>query len=318
MGTQGTNKANRIIYLIPLLATLLWGSNFLVGKNILQHVPPFTLGLLRWSFALIVLLPFTWKTLCENWKLYLRYWKEIVLMGFFGIAFFTGVVYWGMEHTNTVNASLLSSLSPIFITIVAYFMLHERINSNQVIGIILSLLGVLWIVSKGHIGTIADMRLNNGDIVLILSNVMMAIYSVMLRKTADRLPGLIGFTLIVLAGVITAVPLMLVEVSFRPVQLFLWSNLWSIAYLGIFSSVIAFFCWTKTVHLLGPTKASPFMNLVPVFATMFAVLFLGEALLVPQVIGGVFVLLGVYWSSRPKKSLVPISHTNPRVQELKL
>ncbi len=220
--------------MIPLLATLLWGSNFLVGKNILHHVPPFTLGFLRWSFALIVLLPFTWKSLCENWEFYLKFWREILIMGFLGIALFTGLVYWGMEHTNTVNASLLSSLSPIFITIVAYFMLHERINSNQIIGILLSLLGVLWIVSKGHIGTFADIRLNNGDIVLILSNVLMAIYSVMLRKTADRLPGLIGFTLIVFAGVLTSVPLMMVEVSFRPVQLFLWENLWSIAYLGIF------------------------------------------------------------------------------------
>ncbi|MCR8982336.1 DMT family transporter [Brevibacillus laterosporus] len=316
MGTQGI-KINRIVYLIPLLATLLWGSNFLVGKNILHHVPPFTLGFLRWSFALIVLLPFTWKSLCENWEFYLKFWREILLMGFLGIALFTGLVYWGMEHTNTVNASLLSSLSPIFITIVAYFMLHERINSNQIIGILLSLLGVLWIVSKGHIGTFADIRLNNGDIVLILSNVLMAIYSVMLRKTADRLPGLIGFTLIVFAGVLTSVPLMMVEVSFRPVQLFLWENLWSIAYLGIFSSVIAFFCWTKTVHFLGPTKASPFMNLVPVFATMFAVLFLREELLFSQIVGGVLVLLGVYWSSRPKKSLVPISSTNPQVQELK-
>ncbi|MGG1442264.1 DMT family transporter [Brevibacillus laterosporus] len=316
MGTQGI-KINRIVYLIPLLATLLWGSNFLVGKNILHHVPPFTLGLLRWSFALIVLLPFTWKSLCENWEFYLKFWREILLMGFLGIALFTGLVYWGMEHTNTVNASLLSSLSPIFITIVAYFMLHERINSNQIIGILLSLLGVLWIVSKGHIGTFADIRLNNGDIVLILSNVLMAIYSVMLRKTADRLPGLIGFTLIVFAGVLTSVPLMMVEVSFRPVQLFLWENLWSIAYLGIFSSVIAFFCWTKTVHFLGPTKASPFMNVVPVFATMFAVLFLKEELLFSQIVGGVLVLLGVYWSSRPKKSLVPISSTNPQVQELK-
>nr|WP_236645875.1 DMT family transporter [Brevibacillus sp. VP] len=83
------------------------------------------------------------------------------------------------------------------------------------------------------------------------------------------------------------------------------------------SSVIAFFCWTKTVHFLGPTKASPFMNLVPVFATMFAVLFLREELLFSQIVGGVLVLLGVYWSSRPKKSLVPISSTNPQVQELK-
>lgn len=317
MGTQG-KKANRIVYLIPLLATLLWGSNFLIGKNILHHVPPFTLSFLRWSFALIVLLPFTRKLLRENWQFYLRFWKEVVVMGFLGIALFTGLVYWGMEHTNTVNASLLSSLSPIFITVVAYFMLHERITSNQVIGILLSLLGVLWIVSKGHIGTFAEIRLNNGDIVLILSNVLMAIYSVMLRKTADQLPGLIGFTLVVFAGVITTVPLMMLELSYRPVQLFLWENLWSIAYLGIFSSVIAFFCWTKSVHFLGPTKASPFMNLVPVFATLFAVLFLREELLLSQIVGGMLVLLGVYWSSRPKKSLASISSTNPQVQELKL
>ncbi|MGG1267940.1 EamA family transporter [Brevibacillus laterosporus] len=94
MGTQGI-KINRIVYLIPLLATLLWGSNFLVGKNILHHVPPFTLGFLRWSFALIVLLPFTWKSLCENWEFYLKFWREILLMGFLGIALFTGLYIGG-------------------------------------------------------------------------------------------------------------------------------------------------------------------------------------------------------------------------------
>ncbi|MGG3874375.1 EamA family transporter [Brevibacillus laterosporus] len=70
----------------------------MIGKNILHHVPPFTLSFLRWSFALLVLLPFTWKLLRENWEIYLRFWKEVVVMGFLGIALFTGLVYWGMEH----------------------------------------------------------------------------------------------------------------------------------------------------------------------------------------------------------------------------
>ncbi|WP_232699551.1 DMT family transporter [Brevibacillus daliensis] len=307
------------VYGIPLLATLLWGSNFLVGKNMLHNLPPFTLTFMRWGFAFLILLPFIWKPLRENYKTYLALWKEILLMGFLGIGLFTGLVYWGMEHTSTVNASLLSSLTPIFIGVVAYFMLHERMNSNQLIGIVISLLGVFWIVSKGQISSLADMKLNSGDIVMLCSNLLMAIYSVMLRKTSDRLPGLIGFGLIVGAGVLTSFPMMLVEVSVRSVTLWEWSNLWSVMYLAIFPSVISFFCWSKSVHLLGPTKASPFMNLVPVFATIFAVLFLGEQVMTAQLIGGMFVLIGVYWSSRPKKGFIPIpEHSELPMQEVKL
>lgn len=283
-------------YLLLVIAALFWGGNFVAGRATLSEVPPVTLSFLRWSLALLLIMPFTYRDIRANYKLYLKYWHTILGMGFLGIAVFTAAVYFAIQHTTAINASILSSSSPLMIVIVAYFVLGEKMNRSQIGGIMLSLIGVLWIVSKGNLAQLGQFQWNPGDLLMLAANLIWAFYSILLRKTAGHIPGLTGFALSIAAGVFFLLPASLVELQFQEVHL-ASSQVWlSVIYLGIFASVIAFFFWTLSVQQLGPSKSSPFLNLVPLFATLFAIVLLGEQVELAQLIGGMFILSGVLLS----------------------
>ncbi len=283
-------------YLLPVIAALFWGGNFVAGRATLPEVPPFTLSLLRWALALVIILPFAFRDIRGNYKKYLAHWRTILAMGFLGIAAFTAMVYVSIQHTTAINAAILSAWAPLMIVIVSYFVLKEKINSFQVIGIVLAFLGVIWIVSKGSLSQLSQFQFNPGDLLMLVANLIWAFYSILVRKTAEHIPGLTGFALSIAAGVLFLLPASLWELGTHEAHLASGQVIGSVLYLGIFASVIAFFCWTLSVQRMGPSKASPFLNLVPLFATVFAIILLGEKLQVAQAIGGMFILIGVLTS----------------------
>ncbi|WP_139491418.1 DMT family transporter [Brevibacillus dissolubilis] len=288
--------SSRYIYFLPMLATMLWGGNFLVSRTILPYLPPFTLSAARWMLAVLILLPFVYRELSKNGQQYKKHWKEALMLGATGISVFTVMIYIAMGYTTTINAAILSSWSPILIALGSFFFLKERISSLQISGFVVSSLGVLWIVSKGSVDTILSLQFNKGDMIIIFANLFWAFYSVALRKTSAKLPGLTGFFCIALAGALCLLPGAVWEMSTRDVQLFRIENLYAVLYLGIFASVAAFFSWNKAIQTLGPSNVSPFINFIPVFASVFAIVFLGESMENAQSVGGLFVLAGVWLS----------------------
>lgn len=289
-------QSTKWTFLLPVIATLFWGGNFVAGRATLPEVPPFTLSLLRWSIALFIILPFTYRDIRQNYKMYLRHWKTILGMGFLGIAAFTGIVYESILHTSAINAAILSSWAPLMIVIVSFFVLKEKINPSQIMGLVLSFLGVMWIVSKGSLAQLSHFQVNIGDLLMLVGNLIWAFYSILVRKSTGHMPGLTGFTLSIAAGVLFLLPASVWEIQTQAVNLASGQVVGALLYLGLFASVIAFFSWTVTVQNIGPAKASPFLNLVPLFATVFAIILLGEQLEVAQSIGGMFILVGVYVS----------------------
>ena len=287
--------------LLPVIATLFWGGNFVAGRMTLPEVPPFTLSLLRWSIALLILVPFTYRDIRANYRQYAKHWKALMGMGFLGIAAFTVTVYESILHTSAINAAILSSWAPLMIVIVSFFVLKEKINSSQVVGLVMSFVGVMWIVSKGSLTQFSQMELNMGDLLMLMGNLIWAFYSILLRKTSGHVPGLSGFTLSIASGILFLLPGSLWEMQTQVVRIGTGEIIGALLYLGIFASVISFFCWTLAVQRMGPTKASPFLNLVPFFATIFAMIILNEKLLMAQAIGGMFILVGVYVSFQQRK-----------------
>lgn len=294
-------QSTKWTYLLPVIATLFWGGNFVAGRATLPEVPPFTLSFLRWSIALFIILPFTYRDIRLNYKKYLQHWKTIMGMGFLGIAAFTVTVYESILHTSAINAAILSSWAPLMIVIVTFFVLKEKINSSQIMGLVLSFLGVMWIVSKGSLEQLSQFQLNIGDLMMLIGNLIWAFYSILVRKSTGHIPGLTGFALSIAAGVLFLLPASIWEMQTHDVNIASGEVVSSLLYLGIFASVIAFFCWTLTVQNIGPSKASPFLNLVPLFATIFAIILLGEQLEVAQAIGGMFILTGVYVSFQQRR-----------------
>lgn len=289
---KGRHHVNRNqSYLLLVIATLFWGGNFIIGRLVLDQVPPFTLSLLRWVVAFLSLLPLTYRDLRQNWASYKPYGKNLLGMGMLGIALFTVLVYMAILHTSTVNAAILAACSPLMIVLFSYFLLGERISRGGMLGLGMSLVGVFWIVTKGEFSRLAEWEFHLGDLIMLGGNVIWALYAVLQKKTP--IPVMSSFTLSVGIGLAFLLPGAVWEWMTQDIYLnstFIWSSL---LYLGICASVISFLSWNKAVQQLGPTTTSPFLNLIPLFATTFAVLWLGEPLLLSQSIGGMFILTGV-------------------------
>jgi drug/metabolite transporter (DMT)-like permease len=286
-------------YVFLVLANLLWGGNFVIGRAITSSLPPFTLSFLRWCTALIVFLPFAWPLLKKEWGAVKRQWPIVLIMALTGVAGFNTLLYIALHYTTSINASLVNTSTPIIIYILSFFILRERLNGNQIIGTLLSLAGLLFILSKGSLAVLLAFSFNLGDIIVVAAVVCWSIYSILIKRYAGKLPGYSTFLICIILGIVMLLPFFLGEIT-NPNTHIVWStsSLLTVLYTGVFASIVAFISWNTAVAKVGANKAGIFLNLIPVFAAAFAVLFIGEKVSWYQAAGGIFVILGVYISTR--------------------
>ena len=286
-------------FILLLFATILWGGNFVTGRAVSSELPPFTLSFLRWCTAFIILLPIAWVSLKRDWKVIRTHFPIVLLMAVTGVAGFNTLVYIALHHTTSINASLMNTSTPIIIYMLSFFFLKERLTKNQIIGTVISLIGVLFIISNGSLATLMQFSFNRGDIIVLVAVICWSIYSLLVKQFAGKLPGHATFLVSIFLGIIMLFPFFLYETMNPAIQI-TWSatSFFAIFYTGIFASIVAFLCWNTGVVKLGANKAGIYLNFIPVFATIFAVLFIGESLQLFQAIGGIFVILGVFLTSR--------------------
>lgn len=288
-------------FLLLLIATILWGGNFVIGRAVANELPPFTLAFLRWCTACIVFLPLAWVPLKRDWLTIRKHFPAVLFMSFTGVASFNTLVYIALHHTTSINASLMNTSTPILIYILSFIFLKERLTRNQMIGTVISLIGVLFIISKGSLASLLQFSFNLGDIIMLVAVICWSAYSLLVKHFSGKLPGNATFLVSIFIGIIMLFPFFIYEVT-NPAVHIIWSvtSISSILYTGIFASIVAFICWNTGVIRLGANKAGIYLNFIPVFAALFAVLFIGESLKVFQAAGGILVILGVFLTSREK------------------
>jgi drug/metabolite transporter (DMT)-like permease len=282
-----------------LVATILWGGNFVYGRAVADQLPPFTFAFLRWCLAFVIFLPIVWTPLKKEWKQILKYWPIVLAMSLTGIVGFTALLYLALHYTSSINASLVNTSTPILIYIISFIFLKERLSKNQRLGTLISLVGLFFIISKGSLETFLHFSFNRGDILVIAAVICWSFYSFLVKQYAEKLPGHTTFLVSIFMGIIILFPFFIYE-TLNPAIEVIWTakSIFAIFYTGIFASIVAFISWNTGVVKLGANKAGIYLNLVPVFATLFAVLFIGESIELFQVIGGVFAVFGVYLTSR--------------------
>ncbi|HSH26059.1 MAG TPA: DMT family transporter [Massilibacterium sp.] len=289
---------NRLTVLFLLVtATALWGGNFVIGRSFVNTLPPFALALFRWIVAFFTLLPFGLKELKNNRKIWKEHRIALLFMALTGIAMFNTLVYIAVHYTTSINASLINSSTPIMIMILSVIFLREKLSWKQGIGIILSLIGVLFIISRGEWSQILSLTFNKGEMWMLLAVTTWAIYSILVKKFGGIFPQYGSFLYTIIVGIIMLIPFASYEYIKGATYIWNLHSVLGVLYVGIFASIVAFLCWNKAVIHIGPGKAAPFLNLIPVFATVFAILFLNEQLMLTQVIGGALVIVGVFISS---------------------
>lgn len=282
-----------------LIATILWGGNFVIGRAVANDLPPFTLAFLRWCVALIVFLPITYTALKRDWLQIKKHWIIVIILGFTGVASFNTLVYIALHYTTSINASLMNMLTPVIIYILSFIFLKEKLNRNQVIGTAFSFIGVMTIISNGSLKTLQHFTFNKGDLIVIIAVVLWSIYSLLVKQYAKELPGQSTFLISIVVGIVILLPFYIHE-SLTTTMAIHWSltSISAVLYTGILASIVAFIAWNTGVIRWGANRAGIYLNFIPVFASIFAVLFIGETLLTSQLIGGLLVVLGVYWTSR--------------------
>lgn len=301
-----TNSPNKIEWLacgLLVLTALFWGGNFVVGRAVHADLPPLALAWWRWVLASLLVLPFTLRPLWQARALILQHWKSLALMSLFGVTGFNTLVYLGLQTLPASNAILLLSACPVFILALAWWFFDESVNHRQMVGMLVSLVGIWVLVSKGQpLQLFSQLGSGNGNLWVLVAVINWAIYSVMLRLRPAGLGGLAFFGLTAVLGLLLLTPFYLFEILvLEKTMVINITSLLSIGYVGIFASVLAFLLWNKGVEILSASRAGYFIHLIPVWGLILASLFLGERLALFHWAGMAFIFCGIWLATVVKQ-----------------
>lgn len=279
--------------LLLVLATLLWGSNFVVGRLVGQEISPLALTFWRWLGALAILLPLSGHELLRRRALILARWPLIGALGVTGIAVYNVCVYTALRATTAVNAALFMALLPLAIVLAARLLDREPVQRSQLPGMALSLLGALTVVTRGDASALLALRLNPGDLWMLVAVPLWAVYAVLQRRRPAELSPIALVTAAIFAGVLVLAPAYLLELtSGAPVRLSP-SAVLGAAYAALGPSAIGYVLWNRGASALGPARAGVYINLIPVFSALLGVTLVGEALEAYHLTGAALVATGI-------------------------
>jgi drug/metabolite transporter (DMT)-like permease len=292
--------------LLLSLTSAFWAGNFVLGRAVVGFVPPVTLACLRWTLASLLFLPFAWPHLRKDAAQIARSWPIILFLGVFGAACYNTFSYVGLLSTEALNGLVLNAAGPMFIALAAWSLFGDPLETSQLIGMAIGFSGVLFIVAKGDLASLATLRFNPGDVLIILAITTWSIYTAFLRKRPHISWQSLSFSLYVVAALCNF-PFALVERGLGQTMVANWATAACVVYVAIFPSLIAYIFYNRGVELLGPIRAGLYLFLVPVFGAVLAMVFLGEKLYLFHALGFALILVGVLIGSR---GAVP---TNPAV-----
>jgi drug/metabolite transporter (DMT)-like permease len=284
-------------YLLLCITALCWAGNAIVGRLAAGHIPPVTLSFLRWSIAFLIILPFAWKHLLRDWGAIRARLGTMIVISVTGIGAFNTLQYWALEYTQALNTLLLQSAGPLFVAVWSLILLGVRLTLAQAGGIALSLIGVLVILLHGDLTALTGIAFNKGDIIFTVAMVIFGLYSVLTLKRPP-IHGLSFAAFTFGCGAACLIPLLIWELSARPLMQINTTNLLSLFYVAVFPSSLAYLCYNRGVQLIGANRAAPFFHVVPLFGSVMAMVFLGERPQLFHVVGFALVLTGVFVASR--------------------
>jgi drug/metabolite transporter (DMT)-like permease len=288
-------------YLLLTLSALIWSGNFVISRAMNATIPPAGFVFWRWLVAVFILAPIALPRLRREWPIVRANLLLICICGFFGVTLFNYLIYTAMHSTTAINAALVNSAIPVFIIMFARVFYGQRVTLRQHTGIALSLAGVATIILQGDLARIRTLSFNRGDLLVLLAAVAWALYSVALRRYPQGLNPFLFLFCMAVTGLIFLVPFYAIEIASGR---FLTPNpptLLSIAYVGIFASVVAFSMWNSGLRQVGAHLGGQFVHLMPAFSTILAVIFLGERLHLFHIAGIALIFVGILCATLEKK-----------------
>jgi len=249
-------------YLLLIIAPFFWGGNAVAGRFAVGEWQPFTLTSVRWLLVFLLLLPFAYRELHSDWQVIKKHARILFLLGSMGMAGFSLFMYWALNYTTAINVSIEQASMPVFIMILNFVVMSQRVRWLQVVGLLATLFGVLLTTTGGEPSRFISEGLNRGDAIMLIACVFYAGYTFGLRwRPKIHWLSTRGFLILL--------------------------------YVLIFPTVISQLCHARGVELIGSNRASLFLNLVPIFGSVLAVLVLRETFHWYHFVGLSMVLFGI-------------------------
>jgi len=281
-------------YLLLLLVVLFFSGNFIVARGIQEFIPPFSLSFWRWALALLILIPFSTGSFLRQKDLMLNHWKIILLLGILGIAGFSTFIYMALHSTSVTNTVLINATNPIFIVTFSWIGFKDRVSSLQVLGIAISLVGLLWIISRGNLSFLKTLQFARGDLWTLAAAACWALYTVLLRQYPGRTDSIAFLTALFMAGLIFLTPLYIWETFTESSIRLNTASVSGALYLGIFPSIFAYIFWNRGVKAVGANRAGVFVYLIPVFSIVLAFFLFDERFKSYHPPGIMLIALGIF------------------------
>jgi drug/metabolite transporter (DMT)-like permease len=280
------------------LASLMWAGNWVTGRALRDAWDPVTLNFGRWIVATLVLAPFALPELKGLWPVVRRNIGLLLFLAFTGVALFQSLVYLGLRTTTAVNGVLINSSLPLFILLSSWAIEREHARPRQVLGMLVSLAGILVIVSHGHLENLLQLEVRPGDGWILLAMPVWGIYSVLLKRRPPELGGVAFLFVLSLLGLLFLAPAVLALALRAPPHAPTLAQGAGVVYMGLAASVVAFISWNKGVAVVGANTAGFTVHLLPAFGTVLAILFLGESFAAYHAAGIATILAGVVLATR--------------------
>ena len=286
------------------LCGIFWAGNAISSRLAVGEITPLTLVFLRWVLVLGVLWPVYGSQVRAHWPEIKPRLTSVILMGTLGFTAFNVLFYLAGHYTTALNIGILQGAMPMFVMAGAFLAHGTRVTLMQVAGVLITSVGVLVVATGGAPLAILEIEFNRGDLLMLAASVLYAFYAVALRKR-PQLPGPAFFTLLAMIAAATSLPLVVFEGLTTGLAMPTTKGLLVTAFVAIFPSCLAQLYFMRSVDLIGPGRAGVFMNLVPVFTAILAVVILGEPFAVFHLVALVLVISGILLAQHAPQDAKP-------------
>ena len=294
---------NKLAYLILILTTIFWSGNFIVGKAASTYeIPPFSLNFYRWFFAGLILLPFTFKELIENKKYIFENIGFFTVLGITSITIFNSIVYYSLYYTQVISGILMISTIPVWIIFISSILNIEKTNIFQIIGVIFSLTGVIFIITKADLEIIKNLDFNKGDLSMVVAMFSWAIYSALLKSKKYEISQFALLQVVIITGLIFLTPIYLIEMYLGNVIVLGMPFVLTLTYVVFFPGLASFIFWIKGISLIGANRAGVFLHLMPIFGAIMAMIIFDEKFMYYHIFGALFIIAGITLSNKKRKN----------------
>ena len=293
-----------LYFLAPLGAVLIWSGNMTINQLTVGAIAPSSIAFLRWVLALALLTPFLLPSAWHHRHIIRREWPKLAVLGLLGMGLWQGLAYVAAETTSATNMGILAAMVPLLTVLLSALILREAPSLGGVVGGLLALLGVLVLLGRGDPLSLLELQVALGDLLMVVAATCYALYGVMLKRWPMDLPPWI----LLYAQVVFAVLFLLPPYLMGPMTPVDGQNIGLILYAGIPASIITTFLWMRAIRQIGASQASIFINLMPLFSALIAMLFLGERIALFHLVGGILVLAGVLMAQTLTQ---PLRRKNP-------